>query len=415
MVKEDRRMKELNRIIVPLETVTPTWMGGAGSQPELRPPSVRGCLRFWLRALLGGTLGEDLPSLRAAEGAVFGSVTRASPIVVRLDGSPETGPATLSAEDFPGACYMFWSTYQRKRDAILPGQTCQMQLHRRLWDFLDVEVQGETISVERSFHYAAAALWLLLRLGGVGARVRRGGGILRSTEQPTGWPDSVPSPVSRAATPDQLAAELAAGLNAIRRSVPWQTSAPATVSSFDVLHPGVCQVFVADRTFPTWWEALDWAGRLFQEFRRSHVGDASAVAQLLTQGRMTVRRIQRAVLGLPLVFFFKSMFEELTAKGVPDSDARRKASATIVPQHGLGRASPLIVRVAPLAGEPQQYAVTMLLFRSRFLPDRQMSVKPQDRSVRPVWVDAPENHALIDNWFDFVREEGTSLTPVEMA
>ena len=57
----------------------------------------------------------------------------------------------------------------------------------------------------------------------------------------------------------------------------------------------------------------------------------------------------------------------------------------------------------------------MLLFRSRFLPDRQMSVKPQDRSVRPVWVDAPENHALIDNWFDFVREEGTSLTPVEMA
>jgi len=42
-------------------------------------------------------------------------------------------------------------------------------------------------------------------------------------------------------------------------------------------------------------------------------------------------------------------------------------------------------------------------------------VKPQDRSVRPARVDAPENHALIDSWFDFVRQEGTSLTPVEMA
>jgi hypothetical protein len=74
-----------------------------------------------------------------------------------------------------------------------------------------------------------------------------------------------------------------------------------------------------------------------------------------------------------------------------------------------------MVRVAPLAGEPQQYAVTMSLFRSRFLPDRQMSVTPQDRSVRPVWAAAPENHSLIDNWFDFVRAEGTGLTPVEMA
>jgi CRISPR-associated protein Cmr1 len=407
-------MKELKRVFVPLETVTPTWMGGAALQPELRPPSVRGCLRYWLRALLGGTLGEDLPLLRKAEGAVFGNVTRASPIVVRLDGSPETGPAALSAEDFPGACYMFWSTYQRKRDAILPGQTCQLQFHSRAWDFPDVEVGGEAISVERSFHYAASALWLLLRLGGVGARGRRGGGVLRATEQPVGWPGSVPSPVSRAAEPDQLAAELADGLKAIRQSVPWETSAPATVSSFDVLHPDFSQIFVADRTFPTWWEALDWSGRQLQEFRRSHVSDAGAIAELLTRGRLTVRRIRRAILGLPMVFFFKSIFEELTAKGVPDRDARRRASAIVAPQRGLGRASPLIVRVVPLACEPQRYAVTMQLFRSRFLPDRQISVKPQDRSVRPVSVDAPEDHLLIDDWFDFVREAGTSLTPVEM-
>jgi hypothetical protein len=47
------------------------------------------------------------------------------------------------------------------------------------------------------------------------------------------------------------------------------------------LHPDVSQVFVADRTFPTWWEALDWSGRLLREFRRSHVGDAGAIAEQL--------------------------------------------------------------------------------------------------------------------------------------
>jgi CRISPR-associated protein Cmr1 len=36
-----------------LETVTPLFLGGALHQPELRPASVRGALRYWLRAALG--------------------------------------------------------------------------------------------------------------------------------------------------------------------------------------------------------------------------------------------------------------------------------------------------------------------------------------------------------------------------
>ncbi|MFO7901714.1 MAG: type III-B CRISPR module RAMP protein Cmr1 [Planctomycetota bacterium] len=405
--------ERLNAMSVELETITPLWMGGAAYQPELRPPSFRGVLRYWLRALLGGMLGEDLGSLRAAEAAVLGDTQRASPLVVRIDGEePRVGSAGVSAEEWPGVAYMFWSTYQRRRDAILPGETFDLQVLRRVWDFRPVEVNHAPLGEDEVFYLFSAALWLLLRLGGAGARQRRCAGGMQATASPAGWPANLPSPVIQASTPGELAGELSEGLRSIRGGLTWPEKTPSAPSSYDILHPNACRILVVDQVFPTWWEATEWVGRQLQEFRRSHRGDASAIAELLTRGRITATAIQRAVLGLPLVFFFKSIFETLTQGGTPAKEARRKATASVVPQGRLGRASPLRVRVVRLAGEPPRFAVTMTLFRSRFLPDRQMTIRPQDRSIRPVRVNVPENHALIDNWFDFLRAEGAELQSV---
>jgi CRISPR-associated protein Cmr1 len=65
-------MAALRLLDVELEAVTPLWIGGADSQAELRPPSMRGCLRFWFRALAGGLLGESLADVQSAESAVYG-------------------------------------------------------------------------------------------------------------------------------------------------------------------------------------------------------------------------------------------------------------------------------------------------------------------------------------------------------
>jgi len=57
-----------------LETVTPLFLGGADprGEPELRAASFRGALRFWLRALLGGMIGDkNLDALHQAEATVF--------------------------------------------------------------------------------------------------------------------------------------------------------------------------------------------------------------------------------------------------------------------------------------------------------------------------------------------------------
>jgi CRISPR type III-B/RAMP module RAMP protein Cmr1 len=43
---------------VTLETVTPMFMAGIDpNTPELRPPSILGPLRYWLRAAVGGSGG----------------------------------------------------------------------------------------------------------------------------------------------------------------------------------------------------------------------------------------------------------------------------------------------------------------------------------------------------------------------
>ena len=408
-------MAGLRSVEVELEAVTPLWIGGASRQAELRPPSVRGHLRFWFRALAGGLLGEELRTVCEAESAVFGNTTRASSVVVRLFGSPRTGVSVVGeTQQLPGLAYMFWSVLQQRRDAILPGERFRLRLNSRPFPFAPVEVVGRTLGMTESFEMAAASLWLLVRLGGVGARMRRGAGGMSAVADPTGWPDCLPPLVSTARTPAELAAELSAGLERVRQAAGWSARPPTDPSSYDILHERVCQFYLADTTFPSWWDAVNWAGEHFRAFRIEHKLDASGVAALLVQGRMAARTIQRAILGLPITFFFKSIFAELTSRGIDPREARRKASATVSPSRGLGRTSPLFFRILPLAGTPTSYAVLMGVFRSRFLPEHEMVVKPADFSLRPDRVDVPTDYSLIDRWFDHVRRQQVGLLPVSL-
>jgi len=408
-------MTGLRSLEVELEAVTPLWIGGADARAELRPPSVRGCMRFWFRALAGGLMGEVLNDVRQAEAAVYGDVTRASSVVVRLFGSPKTSVSVADGIDqLPGLSYMFWSVFQRQRDAILPGERFRLRLNSRHFPLAAVEVAGRRLEMADRFELAAASLWLLLRLGGVGARTRRSAGGMLAVTEPEGWPTTLPHLASVATTPAELAVELSEGIQRVRQATGWQARPPADPSSYDILHERVCELYLVDKTFPSWWEAVNWAGATFQAFRIEHKLDATGVAALLTQGRMAARTIQRATLGLPIAFFFKSIFAELTTRGVDSREARRKASATVMPSRGLGRASPLFFRVVRLAGTPTSYGVLMGLFRSRLLPDHEMTVKPGDFSLRPARVDVPRDFSVIERWFDHVRGQGAGLWPVAL-
>lgn len=161
-----------------LETVTPLFLGGADprGQPELRAPPFRGAMRYWLRAALGGVIGDgDLSRLHALEQAVFGSTQHGSPVVVRVK---EGAQALRSC-----ATLILPHKQSGSRNAFASGQIFELSLHQLrsnddlVWDA------------------ACASLALMLTFGGVGLRARRGYGTLRLRDGQLGlvtkWPASM--------------------------------------------------------------------------------------------------------------------------------------------------------------------------------------------------------------------------------
>ncbi len=155
----------MQEIRLTLETVTPLFLGGAGGKnapPELRPPAFRGAMRYWLRAALGGVIGDkNLKDLHKIETAMFGDTDLGSPITVRII------QKTLPHKEFP---ILPHKTPSGKANAFLPDQRFKLILQaiRPIDPLLWVN--------------AAMALNLALTFGGIGLRSRRGYGTLHVIE-----------------------------------------------------------------------------------------------------------------------------------------------------------------------------------------------------------------------------------------
>lgn len=316
----------MRKLVLTLETVTPLFLGGAEQHPELRPASVRGALRFWLRAALGGVIGDnDLDRLRRLEAEVFGETERGSAVAVRMSGRETSQPFNPDS-GLVGLRYLLFSMHRLKRFCVPAGSPFTVTLQVRAGH-------------QAALHHAAAAMWLLARLGSLGARSRRGAGSLNVTDA-EGWLDGLPAPIVRPATIEDLKSELAGGLRQIRANVEAWTriTPPATMSEpeFDVLHPDACQLYLLRETWGTWEEAMEHIGNAFLSFRTSVSGLPSA---------------KRAIFGLPLPFYYR--------------DERK--TYTISPASTDRRASPLAIRLVKLAGGGG-YAVLLIVFRSKFLP-----------------------------------------------
>jgi len=146
---------------VRLETVTPLFLGGADPKgsPELRAASFRGAMRYWLRATLGGVIGDaNLGSLHQLESVVFGSPDVGSPISIRLT---SISIKTQKAFILP-----------HKKKVTRDGLVGRFEL---------VVTQPRSSS-PAAWDAALSSLALALTFGGVGLRSRRGYGTLRVVE-----------------------------------------------------------------------------------------------------------------------------------------------------------------------------------------------------------------------------------------
>lgn len=225
-----------------VEVVTPLFLGGAEvrGEPELRAASIRGALRFWLRALLGGVIGDkNLDALRRAEAAVFGSTdTGASPVVVQATGNVHHGSYHPLLHN-PRKPFTF--------RGIKPGETFSLELNSR-WPY--------TNDVSRIVIFTTA---LCLLLGGAGKRSRRGFGTLQLQGGMEGFPLK-PEVYSNAekfqSTLERVIKEAEDEAKKHITALGIASGTPGTPPDFPILHSDHTKILLCKWAFAGWEEAM---------------------------------------------------------------------------------------------------------------------------------------------------------------
>lgn len=347
-------MSKTLSLTVELETVTPLFLGGAYPRgaPELRAPSFRGAMRYWLRALVGAA-GQQ--AMRLHEDHLFGvGGKEATAGAVGLRVSPPTNVPNQAysrlAHSRQGTSYLWFAARSTRnepeRQAIMPVA------------FSLTLTASRSKQPAQDLAQAAAALWLLTRLGGIGARSRRfAGGVQVANVTPSFEGDDLMArlPV-RADSPRALAQELANGIQAARRAFGIQSLASPAPTQFDVLHPERCRIFVLNNAFASWEDAVERVGAAYQGFRHLRQPDYGVVKQAMISGKNLQGTVERAAFGLPIPFFYRSLGNRTATLQAELGDDKLDR-----------RASPLWMRAVKLSNG--QYAVVFTWFKSQFLPN----------------------------------------------
>ncbi len=273
----------MHEVTFTLETVTPLFLAGANQEEaELRAPSFRGVLRYWLRALLGGLYGSNaLEKIREQEEAVFGSTKHGSPVIIRL-----RQESLLKQENATK-----WGFQGGNRKCYTPGQTFTLTL--------GVRQPGQQEALSK----AIVALWLLANLGSLGAHARRCWGSLAVTP-PSGW-NGLPSfDLSERPDAGKFAEFLRNGLIQARglyQSNAWHAQQRP---QFDVLAPNVCHIWVFQDN-KRWEEAETARAAIERErraFRWSQGAGRSPCPLLLRVARLE----QNLYVGVAVLFYSSS-------------------------------------------------------------------------------------------------------------
>ncbi|SRR5579884_588739 len=264
----------MQEVTFTLQTITPLFMAGTDqAAAELRAPSFRGLMRYWLRALVGGMAGTDrsgLEEVMKAETRVFGATDTGSAVAVRvsnISSEPKEFTEQISMRvggkwQATGKGYLLWSMAKS-------GRAERGNLKPARWYF-PPDTRFQTTLSTRSqdtthLKQAVAAFWLLTQLGAVGSRSRRCAGSLavRSSEG-----DTASMPFNKAENAQALKRQIEQGIKTARQlfSVGQQAKRDAR---FDILAPGFCRIWILQDEQP--WSspeiAMQRLGEKLQDYR----------------------------------------------------------------------------------------------------------------------------------------------------
>lgn len=323
--------------------VTPLFMGGAdpNGRAELRPPSIKGALRFWYRAL-------DPQYSSKNEAHVFGGIGKGeglSSFLIRLqDVRMKVAPAQDARWDGSPIAYLAFGPVARDRE-LKKSVTMRPYFDAGSTFTLRVVFRRDTrredrLAIER-------ALWAMGVFGGLGSRARKGFGSLTATHVEgsiSGLPWSFDDPASLVQVLKRFLGESCSVSEAYPEHTSWSKHSRCVVS----------------QTFRNGQAALEWLGREMHRYRsykgdKLFVDDHDLMLDYLRTGR--IQRIPRRVaFGLPHNYYFASLRVagevNLTCKEAGGAKGRR--------------ASPLFFHVQELTNG--QVCVVATFMPARFIP-----------------------------------------------
>lgn len=404
-----------------MELITPLFLGGAQPRPtedsrdaphewaDLRVPSIRGALRYWLRAAFGGTRnGQNFAKLLEEESSVFGNTSRGSAVVVKakwLNEAPE--PVAFNSASFEGNVdlqierksrasgrnYLLWSMNRFGRDQ--PRQ------------YFDTGNQIEIVLALRPVSHpdftrlrkAAAAFWLFANLGGLGSRSRRCAGSLGFLEdyKIEGLPD-----FGLANDPADLAKKLADGVAKASKIFgdPFDQFSTTQQTAFDILHPTTCKIYVlhGQSAWQSWQEAMEYVGAYFSNFRYKRPPDDPNVREWIVnhQPMQQAQTVERSVFGLPLPFRY--------------GQGRDTPHDVVIGVEHERRASPLHLCITKL--QSGEHVGVAIWFNAKLLPLGERLTLQRDRRAGRVPV--PSSLQLIDSLFTTNPYKTINIIPVTL-
>lgn len=386
-------MAELSRLEATFNVSTPLFMGGADPAHcgGVRPPGVKGALRFWWRALqwptalqeAGGEEAKALAWLHEREALLFGSASKEGTqsgqgaVLLSIPSQSNGKQIPKGTERFPG------------NTPITGG--IDYLLGMGLWHFRN-KLQREALA-EASFALrltfrpgtdsalmdsVESAVLALGTMGGLGSRARAGMGSLALSKLVRNG-EKRPVPSSPTELADTIACLLAPG-KAVEHLPPFTAVSALTRVSLGAHESDACSVLRSLGREMQFYRSYGRNGKVLHEPAERNFADDHDLCVAAAQNKPPTAAPRRAIFGLPHNYHFSS--------NVPDIEVNASGSKR------ARRASPLLMHVHAF---PNGNAVAVqCLFPATFLSaDDRVTIAVKGRGRQSYSVPGD-----LDNWQD---------------
>ncbi len=366
--------------------VTPMFCSaGADAQPEVRPPSFKGVLRFWWRAIAWSQLAADSPAralerLQHEENYIFGSSEKGQSGVLLSIDEPAAGAvlkkgshlAVRTKGDAAGIAYLGYGVLKLKRGQAELGRAA-LKAGGRFRVVLrcpDLDVGGPRA------RWLLDALRAIGTVGGLGARARRGFGSIALERLVVDSREAAGGATSM----EELIEEVARLIGSVSGAGDgWP---PITAFSKKT------RIVIAETGSGNSLEALESIGREFLAYRSWGAGGRGPVVAernfkqdhdlmlAAAPGNPPARHPARVAFGLPHNYYFRSQDKPVSVS--PGADLDRRASPLFFHIHPVGR----------------DYAAVVSFLPAVFLPASKRKVTIKPRGSKPLSVPLDDEETL---------------------